>query len=274
MRVVILAGGYGTRLQEETALRPKPMVEIGGYPILWHIMKHFHRHALSDFYIALGYRGDFIKNYFLEAYNLAGNISIDFATPKVERQPVRQENWKVNLCETGLSTKTGGRLLRLKPHLENETFMLTYGDGVSNVNLSALLDFHRQQGRIATVTAVRPPARFGGLLIEDGQVAEFTEKPAASEGWINGGFLVFEPEVFDYLESDECSLESNAMERIAADGQLAAYCHDGFWQCMDTLRDKHLLERYWASGEAPWKTWDDEAGNQRLQVIHEERRAA
>lgn len=275
MRVVILAGGYGTRLQEETVVRPKPMVEVGGQPILRHIMKHYHHHAMSDFYIALGYRGDFIKNYFLESYNLSGDVSIDFSTSQVMRQPSPQESWKVNLCDTGLNTNTGGRLLRLRQHLQNETFMLTYGDGVSNVNVSELLRFHRQQGKIATVTAVRPPARFGGLVINSGSVQRFTEKPVAGEGWINGGFLVFEPEVFDYLEkADDCSLEADALERIAADGQLAAFQHEGFWQCMDTLRDKTQLEKMWASSNAPWKTWSDTATSQRLQVVSDDKAAA
>ncbi|MBS0202995.1 MAG: glucose-1-phosphate cytidylyltransferase [Planctomycetes bacterium] len=255
MRVVILAGGMGTRLQEETTTRPKPMVEIGGKPILWHIMKHFAHHQCDDFYIALGYMGDFIKSYFLDQYNLSGNLAIDFATGNIQRTDAAAERWSVNLIDTGSKTLTGGRLLRMKSWLQDGTFMLTYGDGVSNVDLTELLNFHKKQGKLATVTAVRPPARFGGLVIENGTVRHFTEKPVAGEGWINGGFLVFEPGVFDFLVDDQSSLESDALERIADAGELAAYCHSDFWQCMDTLRDKHYLERLWADGSAPWKTW-------------------
>ena len=258
MRVVILAGGLGTRLQEETTTRPKPMVEIGGKPVLWHIMKHFAHHRCDDFYLALGYMGDFIKDYFLDRYNLAGNLSIDFNKGSIKRTEVEIDRWNVNLIDTGLNTLTGGRLLRLRRWLSDGTFMLTYGDGVSNVDISELLAFHRKQGKIATVTAVRPPARFGGLTIEDGIVSCFTEKSVKGEGWINGGFLVFEPGIFDYLGSDMESLEADALSRVAADGQLAAFEHDGFWQCMDTLRDKHYLEHLWQNGEAPWRTWDRE----------------
>jgi len=264
MRVVILAGGMGTRLQEETSVRPKPMVEIGGKPILWHIMKHFAHYQCDDFFVALGYMGDFIKDYFLDRLNLAGNLSIDFRSGLIQRTDQDMDRWKVNLIETGLSTQTGGRLLRLKPWLSKGTFMLTYGDGVSNVDLSELLDYHRKQGKLATVTAVRPPARFGGLAIEDGIVRCFSEKAVKTEGWINGGFLVLEPEIFDYLSDDSESLESDALTRVAADGQLAAFQHEGFWQCMDTLRDKNYLERLWQSGESPWRTWDLEVSAQTI----------
>jgi glucose-1-phosphate cytidylyltransferase len=258
MRVVILAGGMGTRLQEETSTRPKPMVEIGGKPILWHIMKHFAHHRCDDFFVALGYMGDFIKSYFLDQYNLSGNLSIDFRKGSMKRTGQEMDRWNVNLVETGLTTQTGGRLLRLEKWLSGGTFMLTYGDGVSNVDISALLAFHRQQGKIATVTAVRPPARFGGLTIDEGVVQCFSEKSVKGEGWINGGFLVFEPEIFDYLSDDSESLEADALTRVAEEGQLAAYQHEGFWQCMDTLRDKHYLERLWQSGEAPWQSWDED----------------
>jgi glucose-1-phosphate cytidylyltransferase len=261
----------GTRLQEETTTRPKPMVEVGGRPILWHIMKHYAHHGFDDFHIALGYMGDFIKDYFLDRYNLTGNLSIDFATGEIRRSEAETERWTVNLIETGLTTNTGGRLLRLKRWLSDSTFMLTYGDGVSNVDLDALLEFHRQQGRIATVTAVRPPARFGGLVIEDGIVNRFTEKPVAGEGWINGGFMVFEPGVFDFLTDDNCSLEAHALERIAAAGELAAYCHPDFWQCMDTIRDRSYLERLWSEGSAPWKIWDEAPA---LRVTWPEKKAA
>jgi glucose-1-phosphate cytidylyltransferase len=264
MRVVILAGGMGTRLQEETTTRPKPMVEIGGKPILWHIMKHFAHHQCEDFHIALGYMGDFIKSYFLDRYNLAGNLSLDFRNGSIKRTEHENDRWNVNLIETGLHTQTGGRLLRLQPWLSRGTFMLTYGDGVSNVDLTSLLAYHRQQGKVATVTAVRPPARFGGLTIEDGIVQCFSEKPVTGEGWINGGFLVFEPEIFDYLSDDMQSLEADALSRVAEDGQLAAFRHEGFWQCMDTLRDKHYLERLWQSDEAPWRTWGEDSEPQTI----------
>ncbi len=256
MKVVILAGGMGTRLQEETTARPKPMVEIGGMPILWHIMKHFQSHGLRDFVVACGYMGDFIKSYFLDRYNLSGHLSIDFSSGQIDRSVSAPEDWKIQLIDTGPTTLTGGRVKRLQPWLSDETFMVTYGDGLSNVDVSALLRFHRAHNRIATVTAVRPPARFGGLVIEGDAVASFTEKPSAGEGWINGGFLVFEPEVFDYLGGDQSSLEAATLERLAADGQLAAYQHGDFWQCMDTIRDKNYLEGLWRDGHAPWKTWE------------------
>lgn len=252
MQVVLLAGGLGTRLQEETTARPKPMVEIGGRPILWHIMKGFARYGHDDFLIACGYMGDVIKKYFLDQFNVAGDLKIDFGRDMMHRSEAEAESWSVNLVDTGVHTMTGGRLLRLQDKLHRETFILTYGDGVSDVDVSGLVAFHRQQGRLATVTAVRPPARFGGLVIKGDTVEHFTEKPVAGEGWINGGFIVFEPGIFDYLKSDACSLEANALEQVAADGQLSAYRHDGFWQCMDTLRDKHYLQRLWESGEAPW----------------------
>jgi glucose-1-phosphate cytidylyltransferase len=256
MRVVILAGGMGTRLQEETAARPKPMVEIGGMPILWHIMKHFHSHGIQDFVIALGYMGDFIKHFFLDRYNLSGHVSIDFGSGQVEREELIQEDWRVHLVDTGLHTHTGGRVKRLQSWLSGETFIVTYGDGLSNVDVRALIRFHRRHKRLATVTAVRPPARFGGLVLDGHMVASFTEKPSAGEGWINGGYLVFEPEIFNYLGDDQSSLEAHTLERLAADGQLAAFQHGDFWQCMDTLRDKHYLEGLWHAGHAPWKTWD------------------
>lgn len=266
MRVVLLAGGLGTRLQEETVARPKPMVEIGGKPILWHIMKHFAHHNCDEFFVALGYMGDFIKSYFLDRYNLNGNLTIDFARNVIHREQHETEDWKVSFIETGSMTNTGGRLLRMKHLLDSGTFMLTYGDGVSDVDVGDLLAYHKSHGKIATVTAVRPPARFGGLIINNGLVENFTEKPVAGEGWINGGFLVFEPEIFDYLSCDTDSLEANALEKVAVDGQLAAYQHGGFWQCMDTLRDKHYLEKLWQSGEAPWRSWSQEAAVPRLQV--------
>ncbi len=262
MQVVILAGGKGTRLQEETHVRPKPMVEIGGRPILWHIMKQYAHHGIHEFVLALGYRGDVIKRYFLDWYSLSGNLKIDFAKGELDREPHEFEAWSVRMVDTGVDSMTGGRVKRLQPWLGEETFMVTYGDGLSDVNIADLLAFHRSHGRLATLTAVRPPARFGGLVFEGDLVAKFTEKPQAGEGWINGGFLVLEPGVFDYLDGDHSSLEADAMERLAADGQLAAYRHDRFWQCMDTLRDKNYLERAWQQGLAPWKTWaSDHSGS-------------
>lgn len=272
MRVVLLAGGMGTRLQEETTVRPKPMVEIGGKPILWHIMKHYAHHGCDDFFVALGYMGDFIKGYFLDRHNLNGNLTIDFAKGMVRRENADTEEWTVNLIDTGLHSLTGGRLLRMKRWLDGDTFMLTYGDGVSNIDITKLLAFHKSQGKLATMSAVRPPARFGGLILDGDSVADFTEKPVAGEGWINGGFLVLEPGVFDFLTDDTCSLEAHALDQIAAAGQLAAYRHGDFWQCMDTLRDKHYLESLWQSGEAPWKVWG-ENNEARLQLMPQKKAA-
>lgn len=256
MQVVILAGGLGTRLAEETEVKPKPMVEIGGQPILWHIMKHYAHYGYKEFFVATGYRGEVIKRYFLDYYNLNGSLSIDFSNGQLQMRDKGCEDWIVHLMDTGLRTMTGGRLKRLQPWLADGTFMLTYGDGVSNVNLHDLLRFHRSHGRLATVTAVRPPARFGGLVFDGDLVVEFTEKPQIGEGWINGGFFVFEPDVFGYLKGDETVLESDALEHLAADGQLAAYRHEHFWQCMDTLRDKRLLEGLWDENKAPWRVWE------------------
>lgn len=257
MRVVILAGGLGTRLQEETVVRPKPMVEIGERPILWHIMKLYAHHGFREFYIALGYKGEYIKRYFLDYYDLSGHLTVDFTGGGVHRDQREWEDWKVHLIDTGRDSMTGGRVLRLKPWLNEGTFLVTYGDGVADIDLQALVRFHKSHGRLATVTAVRPPARFGGLVFNGDLVERFTEKPQAGEGWINGGFLVLERGVFDYLETvgDGASLEVSGLERLAADGQLAAYKHDGFWQCMDTIRDKNYLESLWQQGRAPWKFW-------------------
>jgi glucose-1-phosphate cytidylyltransferase len=256
MKVAILAGGIGSRLAEETEIKPKPMVEIGGRPILWHIMKHYAHNAFNEFFIALGYKGEEIKRYFLDYYNLSGSMTVNLASGTVESRSRECEDWIVHLLDTGTETHTGGRVKRLEPWLKDATFMATYGDGVSNINLDDLLKFHRSHGRVATVTAVRPPARFGGLIFDGDLVSEFTEKSQIGEGWINGGFLVFEPGVFDYLEGDESSLEADAMERLAADKQLVAYRHEGFWQCMDTMRDMRLLQSLWQSGNAPWKVWE------------------
>lgn len=257
MKVVILAGGLGTRLTEETEVKPKPMVEIGGKPILWHIMKHYAYYGFDDFFIALGYKGEIIKRYFLDYYNVNGSMTINLADGEIQTHSKECENWTVHLMDTGLDTYTGGRVNKLAPWLNGGTFMVTYGDGVSDIDLQDLLKFHRFHGRIATIAAVRPPARFGGLIFNGDLISEFTEKPQIGEGWINGGFLVFEPAIFDYLEGDHSSLEADALERLAADGQLAAYRHDRFWQCMDTLRDVYLLQNLWQSGNPPWKLWDD-----------------
>jgi glucose-1-phosphate cytidylyltransferase len=257
MKVVILAGGLGTRLAEETEIKPKPMVEIGGRPILWHIMKHYAHHGFREFFIALGHRGEMVKRFFFDYCSLSGSVTVDLSSGVVDVQDRDCENWIVHLKDTGEVTNTGGRIKRLEPWLKNETFMVTYGDGVTNVDLKALLKFHSSQGRIATVTAVRPPARFGGLVFDGELVSEFTEKPQIGEGWINGGFFVFEPTIFDYLPGDESSLETDALEDLASNHQLAAYRHHDFWQCMDTLRDKRQLESLWQQKQAPWKVWND-----------------
>jgi glucose-1-phosphate cytidylyltransferase len=256
MKAVILAGGLGTRLAEETEVKPKPMVEIGGRPILWHIMKHYAHHGFGEFCIALGYKGEVIKRYFLDYYKLNGHLTVDLARGEVEVEHQHCENWRVHLIDTGLTTYTGGRLRRLEPWLGDGTFLLTYGDGVSDVDLNAVIRFHRSHGRLATITAVRPPARFGNIQFNGSLVSEFTEKPQIGEGWINGGFMVLEPGVFEYLDRDSNSLETDVLERLSADHQLGAYQHSGFWQCMDTLRDVHLLEGMWKGGQAPWKIWE------------------
>ncbi len=255
MKVVILAGGYGTRLQEETAVRPKPMVEIGGRPLLWHIMQIYAAYGHTEFFIALGYKGEVIKQYFLTYYLYHHSFRIDLATGRVQVYNGTPENWTVHLIDTGLETQTGGRLKRLAPFLGRETFLMTYGDGVADVDLDALVAFHRRHGRLATVTAVRPPARFGGLTFDGDRVVRFVEKSSLGEGWINGGFFVLEPGVLDYIAGDATPFEGEPLERLAADGELMAYRHQGFWQCMDTLRDVRLLESLWQSGEAPWKVW-------------------
>ena len=254
MKVVILAGGLGTRLTEETELKPKPMVEIGGRPILWHIMKHYAHHDFKEFFIALGYRGELVKRFFIDYCSLSGSMTIDLSQGVVNDHQNDCEKWLVHLKDTGIETNTGGRVKRLQQWFSEGTFMLTYGDGVSNVDLRKLLAFHREHGRVATVTAVRPPARFGGLIFDGDLVTEFTEKPQIGEGWINGGFMVFEPKVFDYLEGDESSLEADGLEKLAADKQLVAFRHEEFWQCMDTMREVRLLESLWRTSP-PWKTW-------------------
>ena len=258
MNVVVLAGGLGTRLAEETELRPKPMVEIGHEPILWHIMRGYAHYGFRDFLLALGYKGDSVKRYFLDRPRLRGDLYIDMRSAEVSTHGESAEDWRVRLVDTGASTQTGGRLLRLAPYLRGGgTFMLTYGDGVSNVDIPKLLEFHRKHGRLATITAVRPPARFGGIVFDGDRVAEFTEKPQIGEGWINGGFMVFEPDVLDMISGDGAVLEVSLLEQLARTGQLSAFRHDGFWQCMDVLREKQLLDRLWREGVAPWKLWAD-----------------
>lgn len=255
MKVVILAGGLGTRLGEETEVRPKPMVEVGGRPILWHILKQYSHHGFDNFFIALGYKSEYIKRYFLDYAALSGSLRVSPRNNVVETLDRDCEDWHLHLVDTGANTNTGGRIRRLAPHIRGDTFMATYGDGVSDVDLAALLAFHRRHGKIATVTAVRPPARFGGLSFEGDLVKAFFEKPQTGEGWINGGFLVFEPAVLDYIDSDETSLEAHTLERLASIGQLAAFKHSGFWQCMDTRRDMRILEDLWQKGSPPWKVW-------------------
>lgn len=253
MKVVILAGGRGTRLAEETATVPKPLVEVGGRPILWHIMRMYAHHGFTDFTIALGYLGQMIKRHFLDYYTLNNDFTVRLATGGVDVHEREQLDWTVELVDTGQETQTGGRLLRLRDWLGDEPFMLTYGDGVSDVDLSAVAAFHRAHGKLATVTAVRPPARFGGLVFDGDQVSEFTEKPQTGEGWVSGGFFVLEPAVLDYIHDDATVWERNPLEQLSAKGELMAFRHDGFFQSMDTVRDRQLLERLWQEGAAPWK---------------------
>jgi len=256
MKVGILAGGVGTRLSEETTVKPKPMVEIGDKPILWHIMRYYYAYGYKDFVIALGYKGEHIKRWFFDEAHLGSNLRITAAEGRVESQGAAPEDWVVDLIETGQYTNTGGRIKRLIPFLGPGTFMLTWGDGVGTVDLDALLAYHRSHGKLATLTAVRPPARYGHLELNGGQVVEFSEKPQASEGWINGAFFVLEPEVANYIDGDDTLFEREPLERLAADGQLMAYRHDDFWACMDTLRDKVMLERLWQSDKPPWRIWE------------------
>ncbi|NGP53674.1 glucose-1-phosphate cytidylyltransferase [Thioalkalivibrio sp. XN8] len=255
MKVAILAGGAGTRLAEETTIRPKPMVEIGGMPILWHIMRHYSHFGFNEFLVALGYKGEYIKRWFYDYATLGSSVSVRTGNGEIRRHESDRPDWQVDLVDTGMSTLTGGRVKRLQPWIGDSPFMLTWGDGVSDVDIGRLLEFHRSHGRLATVTAVRPPARYGYMEFAGEQVSKFSEKPQTAEGWINGAFFILEPGVFDYIDGDDVMFEHAPMERLAADGQLMAYKHDSFWQCMDTLREKHLLETLWNSGNAPWKTW-------------------
>lgn len=255
MKVVILAGGLGTRLAEETGTIPKPMVQIGQHPILWHIMKFYASYGFEEFVVALGYRAEVVKNFFLQFDDMASDLTIDLAAGTVERRRRPRETWKIHLIDTGLETLTGGRLRRLAPLLREGTFMLTYGDGVSDVPLDRLLAFHKSQGKLATVTAVPALARFGNMIFEGDRVTDFAEKRQTENAWINGGYMVMEPDVLDYLSKDDDVLEVDLLERLTGDGKLAGYRHHGFWQCMDTLRDKQGLERLWSSAAPPWKRW-------------------
>jgi glucose-1-phosphate cytidylyltransferase len=255
MKTVILCGGLGTRLSEETQLRPKPMVTIGHRPILWHIMQLYSDQGFNKFVLAAGYKAEDIKNFFLNYAALSSDFEVDLATGNISYISQPRTNWKVTVVDTGLNTLTGGRLLRLKPLLKDEsTFMLTYGDGLSNVDINQLITFHKSHGKIATVTSVRPPARFGTMHFDShGKILEFREKIQTDEGWINGGFFVFNSAVFDYLkDGDQTVLEGNPLESLARDGQLMGFKHDGFWQCMDTIRDRQHLEGLWSKGDAPW----------------------
>jgi glucose-1-phosphate cytidylyltransferase len=257
VKTIILAGGVGSRLSEETDLRPKPMVEIGFRPILWHILKIYAHHGYKDFLVALGYKGEQIKRYMADYSALSTDLTVDLARGTVEthEHDGDSEDWLVTLVDTGRHTETGGRMLKLRPHLDGSTFMMTFGDGVSDVDINELVAFHKGHGKLATLTAVRPPARFGHVELDDDRVAEFSEKPQLGEGWINGGFFVLEPGVFDYIEGEETQFQREPLERLARDGQLMAFRHTSFWQCMDTLRDKILLQQLWDSDEAPWKVW-------------------
>ncbi len=255
MKVVILAGGLGTRLAEETSLRPKPMVEIGGKPILWHIMNIYAAHGFNEFIVACGYKGEYIKEYFQNFFIHANDYTIDLKDGSMRIMNTSDIDWKIAVVDTGLNTMTGGRILRLKDWIDDQPFMVTYGDGIGNVDIKALVAFHESHDKLATVTAVRPPARFGGLSMNDQLVTDFAEKPQTGEGWINGGFFVFAADFLNYLSDDDSVLERDPLETLVKHEQLCAFRHDGFWQPMDTLREKQMLESLWQSGTAPWKTW-------------------
>jgi glucose-1-phosphate cytidylyltransferase len=257
MKVVILAGGYGSRLSEETQNRPKPMVEIGGRPILWHIMKLYSCYGLNDFIICLGFKGYMIKEYFANYSLHTSDVTFDLSDGKIVTHVRRTENWRVTLVDTGVDTMTGGRIKRIGKYLTDEPFCLTYGDGLGDVNIRALLDFHRHHGLLGTVTATVAPGRFGALRMNENRVTGFQEKPAGDGAWINGGFFVLSPRILSSIRDDSTVWEREPMEELAASGQLAAYRHEGFWQPMDTLREKNYLEQLWTSGEAPWKVWSD-----------------
>lgn len=255
MKVAILAGGLGTRLSEETTIKPKPMVEVGGKPILWHIMNIYASHGYKEFVIALGYKGEIIKDYFLNYHYHSHSLTVQLKTGDIKIHNNEGEDWVVHLLDTGANSNTGGRVKQAAEFIGNEPFMLTYGDGVSNVNIPQLIEFHKEQNKLVTMTAVRPPARFGQMIIEDRRVVQFKEKPQIAEGWINGGFFVLQPEIIKYIKGDQTAWEYESLENIAEDGQLSAYQHEGFWQSMDTIRDVHLLNKLWQEEKAPWKIW-------------------
>ncbi|MBP6864642.1 MAG: glucose-1-phosphate cytidylyltransferase [Candidatus Didemnitutus sp.] len=255
MKAVILAGGLGTRISEETHLKPKPMVEIGGRPILWHVMKIYSAHGVNDFIICAGYKGYVIKEYFANYFLHMSDVTFDMEHNRMEVHHRRSEPWRVTIVDTGEATMTGGRLKRVREYLGEETFCFTYGDGVGDVNITELMSFHRRENRLATLTGVQPPGRYGALGIEGTSVTSFQEKPVGDGGWINGGFFVLEPKVIDYIDGDATIWERKPMERLASEGQMGVYMHTGFWQPMDTLREKTHLEDLWASGKAPWKKW-------------------
>lgn len=257
MKTILLAGGLGTRLSEETTVKPKPMVEIGGMPILWHIMKSYGYYGYDDFIVALGYKGDVIKEFFLNYKLHKSDMVVNLKSGEIKFENDLSENWTVRLHNTGANSMTGGRLLKLKELFKpGDTFMLTYGDGVSNIDINKLVEFHKNHGKIATLTAVRPSARFGSIVMEEnGQILEFKEKPQTGEGWINGGYFVFDYKIFDYLKDESTILEREPLEQLANDNQLVAYRHHGFWHCMDTIRDRDNLNEIWVSGNAPWKKY-------------------
>ena len=256
MKVVLLAGGFGTRISEESQFRPKPMIEIGGRPILWHIMKEYSHYGFNDFIICAGYKQDYIKEYFAHYYMYNSDISFDFAHDnRMEIFNNNAEPWKVTIINTGLNTLTGGRVKRIAPYVNNETFMLTYGDGVCDVNIKEVLKFHKEQGKICTITAVKPEGRFGILDIKENLIKSFREKDKQDVGYINGGYMVCEPAIFDSIENDATTLEQQPFASLAAEGQLVPFKHNGFWQCMDTMRDKEKLENLLAANKAPWKVW-------------------
>ena len=258
MKVVILAGGFGTRISEESHLRPKPMIEIGGMPILWHIMKYYSSFGYNEFIICAGYKQSVIKEWFADYYINHSDVTFDFTTKeKIIVHRTSSEPWRVTVVDTGLNTMTGGRLKRIRRFLGNEPFMMTYGDGVSDIDLDKLVAFHKSHGKLATMTAVHPDSRFGVLDIQGGQVKSFREKSEADVGWINGGFMILSPEVLDYIDGDDTIFERTPLERLTDAGELMAFRHSGFWQCMDTARDKQRLEARWESGDAPWKRWED-----------------
>ncbi|MEP6997952.1 MAG: glucose-1-phosphate cytidylyltransferase [Betaproteobacteria bacterium] len=255
MKVVILAGGLGTRISEESHLKPKPMIEIGGRPILWHVMKIYSHFGINDFVVCLGYKGYVIKEYFANYFLHMSDVTFDMAENRMEVHQRHAEPWRVTLVDTGQETLTGGRLKRVREYVGNETCCFTYGDGLADVNVSTLVSFHRAHGKLATLTAIQPPGRYGAVTIDNSRVTNFAEKPAGDGAWVNGGFFVLEPAAFDYITDDQTSWESNALVRLSRDNKLSGYQHAGFWQAMDTLRDKNHLEELWQSGHAPWKVW-------------------